>query len=67
MSIEKDLDSIKSGNDQKKSRGISIVNERLKILNNLKNIDYQVNIEDLKPDSYDTGTRVTIDLPVGST
>ncbi len=59
--------AMKTGNDQKKSKGISIVIERLKILSNLNNIDYQVNIEDCKPQSFDTGTRVKIDLPVGST
>lgn len=59
--------AMKSGNDQKKSKGISIVMERLKILSNLNNVDYQVSIKDLNPDSFDTGTMVTIDLPVVST
>jgi ligand-binding sensor domain-containing protein/anti-sigma regulatory factor (Ser/Thr protein kinase) len=55
---------MKSKNDQKKSKGISIVMERLKILNHLQNNNYQINISDLKVDNYETGTKVVIELPV---
>lgn len=46
------------------SHGISIVLERLKIINKLLKTDYQVTISDCYPDREDTGTRVVIDLPV---
>jgi ligand-binding sensor domain-containing protein len=48
----------------KTSRGIGIVLERLKIINNLRQSNFQVNIEDVYPDREDTGTRVVIDIPV---
>lgn len=56
--------AMKSGNDHKKSRGISIVMERLKILGSLQNREYKVIIEDLNPGFSDTGTKVTIHVPV---
>ena len=46
------------------SRGIEIVRERLQIYNNLTKNSYQVIIEDLYPDKEETGTKVTVDLPV---
>jgi streptogramin lyase len=48
----------------KKSRGIGIVVERLKLVNKLRGSDYRVFMEDLFPDNEETGTRVTIDIPV---
>ena len=48
----------------KKSRGIGIVAERLKLVNKLRGSDYQVIMEDLFPEKEETGTRVTIDIPV---
>lgn len=48
----------------KKSRGIGIVEERLKIISDIRNIEYQVIITDLNPKIHDTGTRAVIDLPV---
>lgn len=56
--------AMKSKNDQNKSRGISIVIERLKILSNLRKISYQVIISDLFPEKSETGTRVIVDLPL---
>ncbi len=55
---------MKSENDQKKSRGIEIVNERLRILNNLQNKNYKVIITDLYSDKTESGTRVLIELPL---
>gem|GEM_PF-6977374 len=60
----KKSDEMRSLNDQKKSRGISIIRERLRILSNLHNNTYQVTISDLYPDKNETGTRVIIDLPL---
>lgn len=48
----------------KKSRGIGIVNERLKLINNIRNSNYQIRIEDLYIDQAESGTRVIIDIPV---
>ena len=48
----------------KTSRGIGIVLERLRIINNLQKTSYAVKIEDLFPDREETGTRVTVDIPV---
>lgn len=59
--------AMKSGNDQKKSKGISIVIERLKILSNLQNYNYRLYITDLHPEINETGTRVMIDLPLERT
>ncbi|NJO69479.1 MAG: hypothetical protein HC830_09550 [Bacteroidetes bacterium] len=47
-----------------KSRGISIVHERLKIYNNLWKSDNKIVFEDLNPGTIETGTTVTIDIPV---
>lgn len=47
----------------KKSYGIGIVTERIKIINQLRHANYQVNIEDLYLAQMETGTKVTIDLP----
>jgi sugar lactone lactonase YvrE len=57
-------ESMKSVSYEKESRGISIVNERLKIINKLMKGSYQVTICDLYPDRTETGTKVGIDLPV---
>lgn len=48
----------------KKSRGISIVLDRLRIYNNLRKKDFKVVIEDAFPEKPETGTRVVIDVPV---
>lgn len=47
-----------------KSRGIAIILERIRIINNLSKSNYKVFIEDLYSHKEDSGTRVTIDLPV---
>ncbi|MEI6140986.1 MAG: histidine kinase [Mariniphaga sp.] len=48
----------------RKSRGMAIINERLKLYNNQKKTDYKVTIEDLYSDRFETGTRVIVELPV---
>lgn len=48
----------------KKSRGISLATERLKIINNIMLSDCRINISDIYPDRTETGTRVEIDIPV---
>mgnify|MGYP002399036657 CR=1 FL=1 len=48
----------------KKSRGISLATERLKIINNIMMSDCRIIISDLYPDRTETGTRVEIDIPV---
>jgi streptogramin lyase len=50
-----------------KSRGVGIVLERIRIINNISKTKYQVLIEDLYSGREDTGTRVTLDLPVKKT
>jgi hypothetical protein len=56
----------KSNLPGKTSRGIGIVLERLKIINHMRNTDYQVSIEDLYPEREETGTQVIVDIPVKS-
>ena len=48
----------------KSSRGIGIVMERLRIINNLRNTNYSVTITDKFPDRDETGTVVVLDIPV---
>jgi LytS/YehU family sensor histidine kinase len=48
----------------KKSRGIGIVSERLKIISEIRKIQYKLTFEDINPDIQETGTRATIDLPI---
>ncbi len=48
----------------KKSRGIGIVEERLKIISDIRKLQYRVSIEDLFPEKQETGTQVIIELPV---
>lgn len=57
-------EAAKSKIDQKVSKGIFIVTERLRIINNLQKSNYQVIITDLYPEKQETGTRVVIDIPV---
>jgi len=54
----------KSNLPGKTSRGISIVLERLKIINNLRQTNFQIKIDDLFNDREETGTRVIIEIPV---
>jgi LytS/YehU family sensor histidine kinase len=48
----------------KKSNGIAIVTERLKIINQIRNTSFRLVLEDLYPDREETGTRVTIEIPL---
>jgi ligand-binding sensor domain-containing protein len=48
----------------KKSRGIGIVQERIKIINRTHNRHYSLEIEDLYPDREETGTVVSIFIPI---
>jgi LytS/YehU family sensor histidine kinase len=59
----KNAEALKSMIDKKESRGILLVTERLKIINNLQKSDFQVIISDLYPDKNETGTKVIIDIP----
>jgi streptogramin lyase len=47
-----------------RSRGISLVTERLQITSKLRKINYKLEISDLYPDKPETGTRVEVDIPV---
>lgn len=47
----------------KKSRGISIVTERLELMNRYKRTNYRVVVGDLYSDKEDAGTRIEIDIP----
>jgi LytS/YehU family sensor histidine kinase len=57
-------EAMKSKIDPKVSRGISIVSERLSIINKLRKSNYQIVITDLYPDMQEAGTKVVIDIPV---
>jgi hypothetical protein len=48
----------------RKSRGVGIVAERLKLVNNMRNTGYSIVVEDFFSDREETGTRVTVDIPV---
>lgn len=48
----------------RKSQGIGIVMERLRIINTLTKAKYQLTIEDLFSDRAETGTKVTIEIPI---
>jgi ligand-binding sensor domain-containing protein len=50
---------------RKKSMGMSITEERIKILNELNNMNTEVKIEDLEdPEGNSLGTRIEINIPV---
>lgn len=57
-------EEMKSAYSEKKSHGISIAVERLKIINNLMHSDFNLKISDRFPELEETGTKVEIDLPV---
>jgi LytS/YehU family sensor histidine kinase len=48
----------------KKSRGIGIVLERLRIVNEMGKNNFKITIEDIYPEKEETGTRVIIDIPM---
>jgi LytS/YehU family sensor histidine kinase len=54
----------KSNLPGKKSRGISIIIERLTIINNMRKTNFKMMVEDHFPDRKETGTRITIDIPL---
>jgi hypothetical protein len=60
----KRAEASKSRIDQKVSKGISIVTERLNIINKLQKSNYRIIFSDLYPDKEETGTRVIIDIPL---
>jgi len=60
----KKAEAMKSKIDPKVSKGISIVSERLAIINKLKKSNYQIIITDLYPDLQEAGTKVVVDIPV---
>jgi len=57
-------EAMKDSNLPKRSKGISLAMERLRIINNLQATNYRIVISDLHPDRIETGTRVEIDMPV---
>jgi LytS/YehU family sensor histidine kinase len=54
----------RSDNNNHKSRGISIVAERLQITSKLRKTNYKLEINDLYPGRSEPGTRVEVDIPV---
>lgn len=54
----------KSDLQGRKSRGLEIINERLKIINKMRKTNYSIIIEDRFPKLRETGTRVTVDIPI---
>jgi len=48
----------------RRSKGVSLASDRMKIINNLLMTDYRITITDVYPDRSETGTRVEIEMPV---
>jgi len=57
-------EEFKSDLPGRKSRGLEIISERLKIINKMRNTNYSIIIEDRFPNLRETGTRVTVDIPI---
>jgi len=57
-------EAMKDKNLPKRSQGIALAVERLKIINNLQFTDHKIRITDVYPDRAETGTRVEIEIPV---
>ncbi len=53
----------KDRNERKKSRGMALAIERLRIINSLQRTSCQIRVADLYPDRDETGTRIEIELP----
>jgi len=53
----------RDGYDRKKSRGMALAMERLRIINSLQRTSCQIRVTDLYPERDDTGTRIDIELP----
>ena len=49
--------------EERRSRGMEIISERLVIFNTINNTGLKITIEDVYPDSEETGTRVIIQIP----
>ena len=58
-------ETYKNSDTGRKSRGIGIVIERLRIINQIRKSSLKLTIEDLYPEREETGTRVTIEIPRG--
>jgi streptogramin lyase len=59
--------AMKSDQQKKRqSRGISIIQERLDIINSTRNTNYSIKIEELFPGEKIPGTKVIIEIPVKS-
>lgn len=57
-------EEFKSDLPGRKSRGLGIINERLRIINKMRNTNYSIIIEDMFPNQNETGTRITVDIPI---
>jgi ligand-binding sensor domain-containing protein len=57
-------EAVKDKSLLRRSKGISLATDRLKIINSLMLSNYKLSITDLYPDRNETGTRVEIELPV---
>jgi len=60
LSVQRKTDEQK----RRRSRGIAIIQERMRILNSMNKMNLNITIEDLFPDREETGTRVRIEIPV---
>jgi ligand-binding sensor domain-containing protein len=54
---------LKDRNDRKKSRGMALAIERLRIISSLQKTSCQIRVTDLNPDLDETGTIIEIELP----
>lgn len=59
-------ESMKDKSLPKKSRGIALATERMKIMNSLLVTNRKISITDLYPDQLETGTVVEIEMPVAN-
>jgi two-component system, LytTR family, sensor kinase len=59
----KQSEALKSKINSRKSRGISLIRERLQIINHLQGSSYNLIIDDLYPEKENCGTLVRIDIP----
>jgi LytS/YehU family sensor histidine kinase len=57
-------EAVKDRSLPRRSKGISLAADRLKIINNLMLSNYKLTITDLYPERSETGTRVELEMPV---
>jgi len=57
-------EAVKDKSLPRRSKGISLAADRLKIINNLMLRNYKLTITDLYPEQSETGTRVELEMPV---